>query len=87
MSYFLGFEIARSRKSILLSQCKYVLDLLIKIGMLDTTLVSTPMNFSSNVSSKGDLVDDHATFRRLIGRFIYLTNMYLDITYVVHHLS
>lgn len=34
MRYFLGMEVARSRKGISVSQRKYVIDLLIETGML-----------------------------------------------------
>ncbi|XP_014506571.1 uncharacterized protein LOC106766352 [Vigna radiata var. radiata] len=55
--------------------------------MLDVAPVSTPMNFSTKVSSQGDPVDDLAAFKRLIGRLIYHTNTCPDITYAVHRLS
>ncbi|XP_014517256.1 uncharacterized protein LOC106774731 [Vigna radiata var. radiata] len=87
LSYFLGFEVARSSEGIHLSQRKYALDLLNETGMLNVAPVSTPMNFSTKVCSQGDPVDDPAAFRRLIGRLIYLTNTRPDITYAVHRLS
>ncbi|XP_014499516.1 uncharacterized protein LOC106760611 [Vigna radiata var. radiata] len=87
LSYFLGFEVARSKEGILLSQRKYALDLLTETGMLNAAPVSTPMNFSTKISSEGDPLEDPAAFRRLIGRLIYLTNTRPDITYVVHRLS
>ena len=43
LQYCLGIEVARSKHGVLLSQRKYVLDLLIETGMLDCKLVETPM--------------------------------------------
>ncbi|XP_014519810.1 uncharacterized protein LOC106776855 [Vigna radiata var. radiata] len=87
LSYFLGFEVTRSKEGILPSQQKYALDLLIKTRMLDAAPVNTPMNFSTKISSEGDPLEDPVALRCLIGRLIYLTNTHPDITYVVHRLS
>lgn len=43
LKYFLGIEVARSRKGIFLSQRKYVLDLLSEVGLLDCKPVDTPI--------------------------------------------
>ena len=43
LKYFLGFEVMRSKQRILLSQRKYVFDLLSKIGKLGAKSCSTPM--------------------------------------------
>jgi hypothetical protein len=42
LKYFLGIEVARSRRGIFLSQKKYVLDLLTEVGMLDCKPADTP---------------------------------------------
>ena len=43
LKYFLGVEVARSKKGIFLSQRKYVLDLLSKTRKLGAKPFSTPM--------------------------------------------
>ena len=43
LRYFLGIEVARSRKGIFISQRKYVLDLLKEIGMFECKAVETPI--------------------------------------------
>jgi hypothetical protein len=43
LRYFLGIEIARSPKGIVLLQRKYVLDLLNDMGMLGCRVASTPI--------------------------------------------
>ena len=43
LKYFLGLEVARSRKGIYLCQKKYVLDILIETRMLASKLSSTPL--------------------------------------------
>ena len=35
LKYFLGIEVARSKRCIFLSQKKYILDLLTEVGLLD----------------------------------------------------
>ena len=43
LKYFLGIEVARSKVGILLSQRKYVLDLLTEVGLLECKRVDTPI--------------------------------------------
>jgi len=87
LTYFLGFEIARNKDGIDLSQRKYTIDLLTDTGMLDSSLVSTPMNFSTKFHADGELLPNPTSYRKLIGKLIYLMNSCPDITYVVNHLS
>ncbi|XP_014492228.1 uncharacterized protein LOC106754687 [Vigna radiata var. radiata] len=49
----------------------------------------TPMAHSSRLTSQGDLFNDEdaSSYRRLIGRLIYLTNTRPDITFSVYNLS
>ena len=44
LKYFLGIEKAQSNSSMVISQRKYVLDILEEIGMLDCKPVNTPMD-------------------------------------------
>jgi len=87
LTFFLGFEIARSHLGINLSQRKYTMDLLCETGMLNSSPVSTPMNFSTKLHADGEPVTDPSAYRRLIGKLIYLTNTRPNITYVVNQLS
>jgi len=43
LKYFLGIEVARSRRGIFLSRRKDVLDLLTEVGMLDCKPADTPI--------------------------------------------
>jgi len=49
--------------------------------------MSTPMNFSTKFHVDGEPLSDPISYRRLIGRLIYLTNTRHNITYVFNHLS
>ena len=46
LKYFLGMEIAQSNSSVVMSQRKYVLDILEEIGMLDCKTVDAPMDLN-----------------------------------------
>jgi len=89
LTYFLGLEVSRNSSSIHLCQQNYVLDILLDIGMLDSTPVPTAMVFKHNLSTSDALLDDIVvtSFRCLIAKLIYLTTTCHDIPFIVHHLS
>ncbi|RVX17752.1 Retrovirus-related Pol polyprotein from transposon RE2 [Vitis vinifera] len=57
MQYFLGMEVARSRKGISISQSKYVLDLLTETDMLGCKPNDTPIKARNKMESDGKPVD------------------------------
>ncbi|XP_022888908.1 uncharacterized protein LOC111404314 [Olea europaea var. sylvestris] len=88
LKYFLGLEIASSHKGILLSQRHYTLQLLEDTGFLACKPATLPMDPKIKLFSfEEDLLPDASSFRRLIGRLLYLTISRPDITFAVHKLS
>ena len=81
-------EIAWSKSDIVLSQRKYALELLDDAGLLGCKPASIPMmsNFKPEISVD-TLLPDPTSYRRLIGRLIYLTNTRPDLCFSVHKLS
>ncbi|XP_004296103.1 PREDICTED: uncharacterized mitochondrial protein AtMg00810-like [Fragaria vesca subsp. vesca] len=73
LKFFLGIEIAHSKKGIYISQRKYALDIIKDTGYLGAKSVEFPMEECKQLSNKGELLKDAAAYRRLVGRLIYLT--------------
>ena len=85
LKYFLGLEVARSDKGIALCQRKYTLEVLNDTGC---KLAKTPMKQDLRLSKlEGEELKDPSSYKRLIGRLLYLTITRLDITFAVHKLS
>ena len=81
LKYFLGMEVARSRKGILVSQQKYMLDLLKEIGMLGCKLADTPMDSNSKLGRNTDSAPvDKGRYQRLVGKLNYLSHKRPDIS-------
>jgi hypothetical protein len=88
LKFFLGLEIAQSTAEISLCQRKFALDILSDTGHLATKSSAFPMDSNARFSaSDGELLDDPKSYRRLIGRLLYLTITRPDLTYAVHSLS
>src|SRR4051812_16750931 len=75
LKYFLDIEIARSPRGIVLSQRKYVLDLLLETGMLGCKVASTPVEQNHKLSTEGGDFMDKKQYQRLVGQFLYLFNL------------
>jgi len=88
LRFFLGFEIDRSKSGILLNQRKYTLELLEDAGTLGSKLAATPFDPSTKLEATNGTPFTYASsYRRLIGRLLYVTNTRPDISYSVQHLS
>jgi hypothetical protein len=87
LQYFLSIEIARSPKEIVLSQRKYVLDLLNEIEMLGCRPASTPIDQNHKLCAQSGDPTDKERYQRLVGRLIYLCHTRPDITYAVSVVS
>jgi len=77
LRYFLGLEIVRSKKGIVMNPMKYALKLLTNVGPLACKLALTPIDNHANVQA----------YKRLIRILMYLTYTRPDITFYVQQIS
>ena len=88
LKYFLGIEIAQSKSGVVMSQRKYVLDILEETAMLDCKPVDTPMDPNVKlVPRQGEPLQDPGRYQRLVGRLNYLTITRSDISFPVSVVS
>ncbi|XP_019431191.1 PREDICTED: uncharacterized protein LOC109338413 [Lupinus angustifolius] len=89
LKYFIGMEVARFNKGILLYQRKYALDLLEDTGMLGSKPCSTPIEYAKKLVSSeiGTPLTDPSPYTRLMGKLLYLTHTRLDLSFSVRHLN
>ena len=85
-NYF-GIKGAHSSRDIFLSQCKYVLDILSKIGLLGTKSCDFPMGQKLRLIDDGAILEEPSFYRQLVSCLIYLTIKMLKIAYSIHILS
>ena len=88
LRYFLGIEVSRSPQGILLSQRKYVLDMLSECGLLGCKPVDSPMLPTGKLLPEdGSPMKDPERYRRFVGKLNYLTVTRPDISFAVSVLS
>jgi len=85
--YILGIEIGWSAQGTFLNQRKYILDILHDAGLTREKPALFPLPKHLNLSLEtGDLLPGPSTYRRLVGRLLYLTLTHPDLSYSVQHL-
>nr|KYP46168.1 hypothetical protein KK1_032272 [Cajanus cajan] len=88
LKYFLGLEVNVSDAGISICQQKYCLDLLSDSGMLGCKPSTNPMDFSLRLHKDSSApLSDPLSYRRLIGRLLYLTSTFPNIAFPIQQLS
>ncbi|KAM1319724.1 hypothetical protein ACFX2H_004687 [Malus domestica] len=85
LHFFLGIQIISQTDGLVLSQAKYVKDLLTKTAMLDSKPCSTPcLPYNRLVLDDGTPYNNPALYRSVVGALQYLTFTRPDIAFAVH---
>ena len=88
MNFFLGVKVIKNSTSILLSQKRYIVDLLRRTNMLEAKPISSPMTASTNLSAfEGDPIQDVTLYRNNVGALQYLALTHPDKSFMVNKLA
>lgn len=88
MKYFLGIEVARSSRRIYLRQRHYALQRLDDTGLLVCEARTIPLDVNLKLNQdEGEPLPDPSSYRRLIGKLLYLKVTLPDLAYSVNKLS
>ena len=88
LNYFLWLEVSSNSSGYYLSQAKYASNLLSRVGITHSKIVSTPLEHNVKLTLMNDtLLTDRTLYRQFVGSLIYLKVTRLDIVYVVYLVS
>jgi hypothetical protein len=88
LHFFLGMEAIPTSDGLLLSQQRYILDLLKKSNMSEAKPIKTPMSTAHTLSLfNGDPFPDPSTYRSLVSTLQYLSLTRPDISFIVNKVS
>ncbi|XP_019159983.1 PREDICTED: uncharacterized protein LOC109156586 [Ipomoea nil] len=88
LGFFFGIEANRCKSGLNLCQRKYTLDILHEAGFIDCKPASTSMVPGHHLMhGDSEALKDVGSYRRLVGRLLYLTATRSDISYAVQQLS
>ena len=88
LSYFLGVEVISHLHGLLLSQRRYILDLLARTNMMEAKPVLTPLPTSPPITlHTGSPLRDPSEYRAIVGSLQYLLLTRPDIAFAVNKLS
>jgi hypothetical protein len=84
LSFFLVLQITQRSEGLFLSQEKYLIEMLKRFQMEDSTPMRKPMVTGCKLSKDGDSPDvDQSSYRYMIGSLLYITTSCPDIMHVV----
>ncbi|KAE8697600.1 hypothetical protein F3Y22_tig00110621pilonHSYRG00550 [Hibiscus syriacus] len=87
LHYFLGIEVVPRPHGLLLSQRRYIVDLLVQTKMIDARPVATPLATSHILTLQSGTTLNLTQFRAMVGSLQYPSLTRPDIAYVVNKLS
>jgi hypothetical protein len=88
LNFFLGMEVVPTSSGVLLTQQRYIADILAHTKMVDAKPVNTPMAFSTNLSLFDDDPFSNTTlYRSTVGALQYLSIIRPDIAFTMNKLS
>lgn len=86
--FFLEIEIAQSLDGLMVSQKRYIINILQEHNMMDANPCATPIPSDCKLNNKdGVPLQKPENYRRLIGRLLYLTMTRPNLAFVVQQLS
>ncbi|KAL2228363.1 UNVERIFIED_CONTAM: Retrovirus-related Pol polyprotein from transposon RE1, partial [Sesamum indicum] len=86
--FFLGLEIGRSNEGMIVTQSKYVRDIIADAGLTQCKATNTPLPTGLQVkAASGQQLSNPEPYRRLLGRLLYLGFTKPDICHATQQLS
>jgi hypothetical protein len=87
-NFFLGIEVLPYSRGVLLSQHRYILDILKRTKIIEAKPATSPMASSTHLSAfEGDLFNDPTLYRSTVGALHYLCITRPNISFSVNKLS